>query len=118
MNRSFLMLLLPFWIFLPHFTFGQISSGTILIGGGINYNQNKNSINQSVIKNSNSSISPTTGYFVRENLALGVGLGLNMQKQKAGSNVTSKGFEDSSGPFCSLLQIYRGENCFNWSFRC
>ena len=101
MKKAFIALLfLPFGI-LPVTSYGQISSGTIIVGGGLNYNNSDfhNKSDNSNYKTRNFSVSPSVGIFITQNLAVGAGLGLNTQKQNGGSGVQYKAFGYSFGPF-------------------
>ena len=101
MKKAFIALLfLPFGL-LPLTSYGQISSGTIILGGGLNYNNSDfhNNRYNSNYRTSNFAVSPSVGIFIAQNLVIGAGLGLNTQKQNAGSGVQSNAFGFSFGPF-------------------
>jgi len=102
MKKKFISLLfLPFGM-MPLTGLGQISSGTILLGGSLNYNTNNynsSNNNDQVFKSNSFSFAPKAGYFISENLVLGVGLGLTTGSQKNGSAIQYKQSGYSIGPF-------------------
>ena len=102
MKKKFISLLfIPFGL-IPLASLGQISSGTTLLGGTLNYNSYNTRVNSTqnqVFKNNSFAIAPKAGYFISDNLVLGASLGLTTGKQKNGSDIQSKHSGYSIGPF-------------------
>jgi len=102
MKKKFISLLfLPFGM-IPLTSLGQISSGTTLLSGSLNFsstNYRLNSNDDQTVKNNNFAFTPKAGYFVSDNLVIGAGLGLNTAKQKNFTTIYSKVFGYSIGPF-------------------
>jgi len=103
MKKKFISLLfLPFGL-IPLTSLGQISSGTILMNGSIGFSsentQFDTSSNQENYKSNGFSILPKIGYFLSENLAVGVGFTYSTYRQKSGSTIQNKNLNYSFGPF-------------------
>lgn len=77
----------------------QTVQGTFTVGGGVSYSSGKEeNIYGGEVKSSTFSFRPSIGYFVVDNLAVGVNLGLTSGKQEQGSS-TYKTSEFQVGPF-------------------
>lgn len=77
----------------------QTVQGTFTVGGGVSYSSGKEeNIYGGEVKSSTFSFRPSIGYFVVDNLAVGVNLGLTSGKQEQGSS-TFKTSEFQVGPF-------------------
>jgi len=108
MKKKFISLLfLPFGL-IPLTSLGQISSGTTLLGGTLNYNSYNirfNNDRNQAFKSNSFAVAPKAGYFVSENLVLGLGLGLNTGRYKNGSTVVNKQLGYSIGPFMRFYKF-------------
>ena len=80
---------------------GQISSGTVLVGGSVggSISSGSSATNKQEFKNTTFSFSPTAGFFIANNLAVGLNSGVYWQKQKTQSEITSKYSSYNFGPF-------------------
>lgn len=85
--------------------FAQVSSGTKMIGGGVAFTSyNEETGASSDFKSSGFSLEPSLGYFVSENLAVGLNLGFESSIQDNGfSKERFSGF--SVGPFARLYKF-------------
>lgn len=76
----------------------QTVQGTFTVGGGVSFSSGKDQNPYGEIKSSTFSFRPSLGYFVVDNLAVGVNLGLTSGKQEQGGT-TFKTSEFQVGPF-------------------
>ena len=100
-KKLFLCLFLPFG-FIPLTSWGQITSGTTLIGGSLGFTSASFKTGGDFNQENNSNnffISPQVGYFISNNLVVGAGLNLSTGSQKSNSQkqFEQKGF--SLGPY-------------------
>ena len=124
MKKKFISLLfLPFGL-IPLASVGQISSGTTLLGGTLNYSSSSSRLNSDqnqVFKSNSFSIAPKAGYFIADNVVLGASLGLNGGRQKNISTIQNKQSGYSVGPFVRYYKFLGertalfGNAAFNYS---
>lgn len=73
----------------------QTSAGNMMIGGGFRFGSSTQETGADDLKSSNFGISPTFGYFISDNLAVGVNVGYNSFNYSNDDKQTSFNF----GPF-------------------
>ncbi len=86
----------------------QIAKGSLFFGGGFNINSNKTETAADDLKSSSFSIEPSGGYFISDNLAIGLDLGFTS------STLTNedKESEFAFGPFVRFYKFLDDESKF------
>lgn len=77
----------------------QTSQGSVSIGGGINFGARKDQQPGNDNKVTSFSFSPQAGYFVIDNLEVGIALNVSTQNNKPGNGIDSKSNYFGIGPF-------------------
>lgn len=82
-------------------TKAQTSAGTIMIGGSVGFNSNTQETAGDDLKSSTFSISPSAGYFLSDNFALGLEFGFSSTKFSNDDKLTSL----NVGPFARYYKF-------------
>ena len=105
MNKS---LIFVFFFLIATSVYSQTSSGNMMVGGGLEFNSRSHQFDN-VNNFSGLTLSPSFGYFLRDNLAVGASLDLSSSRRGTGAGktvYTAFGF----GPFVRYYKFTSNEN--------